>query len=100
MSQNTMHNLQTLPTTSGRPLTIGARLRYRYAPAAEAQWRWDWEQIIGTITAIEPAAELHHTLINVTLQPDSGEAHTARLIWLHDGSAQMQSVDYFAEVLT
>lgn len=95
MSQNTMHNLQTLPTTSGQPLTIGARLRYRraYSPShLECQWR---ERIgIGIVTSIDEI----DASVRVTLRAETG-LHHARFIRLSDGSLQMCASNYLAEIL-
>ena len=88
-----MHNLQTLPTTSGQPLTIGARLRYRraYSPShLECQWR----ERIGIVTSIDEI----DTSVRVTLSAETG-LHHARFIRLNDGSLQMDARDYVAEIL-
>ena len=84
-----MHNLQTLPTTSGQPLTIGARLRYRraYSPShLECEWR----ERIG-IDEIDAS-------VRVALSDETG-LHHVRFIQLNDGSLQMDASNYVAEIL-
>ena len=83
-----MHNLQTLPTTSGQPLTIGARLRYRRAYSRQ------WRERIGIVTSIDEI----DTSVRVTLSAETG-LHHARFIRLNDGSLQMDARDYVAEIL-
>lgn len=88
-----MHNLQTLPTTSGQPLTIGARLRYRraYSPShLECEWR----ERIGIVTSIDEI----DASVRVALSAETG-LHHVRFIQLNDGSLQMDASNYVAEIL-
>lgn len=84
-----------LPTTSGQPLTIGARLRYRRSYATTTQLQYEWRDHAGTVASIERT----DGGVRVTLNTDTGQQHHARLIRLGDGSLQMEAHNYVAEIL-
>ena len=90
-----MHNPQTLPTTSGQPLTVGARLRYRRAYSTQSSpLDCEWRERTGIVTSIDEI----DTSVRVTLSAETG-LHHARFIRLNDGSLQMDARDYVAEIL-
>lgn len=82
-----------LPTTCGRPLTIGARLRYRRAYLS-APRECEWRERIGIVTSIDEI----DASVRVTLSAETG-LHHARFIRLGDGSLQMDASNYVAEIL-
>lgn len=85
-----------LPTTSGRPLTVGARLRYRRAYSTQSSpLDCEWRERTGIVTSIERT----DGGVRVTLNTDTGQQHHARLIRLNDGSLQMEAHNYVAEIL-
>ena len=88
-----MHNLQTLPTTSGQPLTIGAHLRYRHNYKLGSD-EYEWIERIGIVTSIDEI----DASVRVALSAETG-LHHVRFIQLNDGSLQMDASNYVAEIL-
>lgn len=84
-----------LPTTSGRPLNVGARLRYRRAYSAQSSpLDCEWREHTGIVTSINET----DNDVRVAISAETG-LHHARFIRLGDGSLQMDSSKYVAEIL-
>ena len=88
-----MHNPQTLPTTDGQQLAVGAHLRYRRNYKLSAD-EYQWRERTGIVTSIDEI----DASVRVTLSAETG-LHHARFIRLNDGSLQMDARDYVAEIL-
>lgn len=88
-----MHNPQTLPTTDGQPLAVGAHLRYgRYYKLSSDEY--EWRERTGIVTRIDQT----EGSVRVALSSDTGRACT-QLIQLADGRLQMCASNYLAEIL-
>lgn len=91
-----LRKFTTLPTTSGRPLTVGARLRYQQACSApDSPLKCEWRERTGIVASIHGTG----ADVRVTFDADAGYQHHASLIRLGDGSVQMDSSKYVAEIL-
>ena len=88
-----MHNPQTLPTTDGQPLAVGAHLRYRRNYKLSSD-EYEWRERTGIVTRIDQT----EGAVRVALSSDTGRACT-QLIQLADGRLQMCASNYLAEIL-
>lgn len=88
-----MHNPQTLPTTDGQPLAVGAHLRYRRNYKLSSH-EYEWRERTDIVTRIDQTEDG----VRVALSSDTGRACT-QLIQLADGRLQMCASNYLAEIL-